>query len=224
MQRSVETATEDVDVILYVLDAHAGISDADKNLVYKFAGAGKPFVLALSKTDIMPENLLIAELKEFADADFPIVPVSARKGRNVKELLAVVQDKLADGERIFEEDVISDRSERFMIAEIMREKILLKCEKEIPHGVAVIVNKFGLREDKSVYEIDIDIICEKLNHKAIIIGKNGGMIKEISSFARKDMEKFLGKKVYLTTYVKVKEDWRNSAFLMKEYGYGEEKR
>ena len=106
-----------------------------------------------------------------------------------------------------------------MISEIMREKILLKFEKEIPHGVAIIINKFGLAEGGNMYEISLDIVCEKPNHKAILIGKGGKAIKEVSSFARQDMEKFLGKKVFLTTYIKVKEDWRNSAGLMKEYGY-----
>ena len=108
-----------------------------------------------------------------------------------------------------------------MIGEIVREKILVKCDKEIPHGVAVIVNKFDNPQNSKVCEVSVDIICEKPNHKAIIIGKGGAMIKEISSFARQDMEKFLGKKVFLTTYVKVKEDWRNSAFLLKEHGYSE---
>ena len=106
-----------------------------------------------------------------------------------------------------------------MLAEIMREKILLKFDKEIPHGVAILINKFALKENGKTYEINLDIICEKPNHKAILIGKQGSAIKEVSSFARADMEKFLGKKVFLTTYVRVKEDWRNSASLMKEYGY-----
>ena len=126
---------------------------------------------------------------------------------------------MPEGEKIFVEDIISDRSEKFMISEIMREKILLKFEKEIPHGVAIIVNEFSLRENGKTYEVNLDIVCEKANHKAILIGKGGKAIKEVSSFARADMEKFLGKKVFLTTYVKVKEDWRNSTALIKEYGY-----
>ena len=101
-------------------------------------------------------------------------------------------------------------------------KILLKFEKEIPHGVAIIVNQFELAKGNNMYNISLDIICEKQNHKAILIGKGGKAIKEVSSFAREDMEKFLGKKVFLTTYVKVKEDWRNSAFLLKELGFSEE--
>ena len=222
MQKTTNDSCNDVDVVLFVLDAHEGLSDTDRTLLKKYSSLGIPTVLALTKIDIMPENLLISELKELSGENYDIVPVSARKGRNVKELLKVIVDKLPEGEKLFEQDIISDRSEKFMISEIMREKILLKFDKEIPHGVAIIINKFECRKDKKVYEISLDIVCEKSNHKAILIGKGGSAIKEVSSFARADMEKFLGKKVFLTTYVKVKEDWRNSAFLMKEYGYGSE--
>ncbi len=221
MQKTTDDCATDVDVILFVLDAHGGISETDKKLIAKFSKAKVPFVLCLTKIDIMPESLLISELKELAGQGVEVVPVSARKGKNLKELLRVVTAKLPNGEKLFTEDIISDRSEKFMITELMREKILLKFDKEIPHGVAVIVNEFKLREDGKVYDISLDIICEKANHKAILIGKQGKAIKEVSAFARQDMEKFLEKKVFLTTYVKVKEDWRNSAGLMKEYGYGE---
>lgn len=221
MQKTAEDSCQDVDLITFVLDAHDGIAEKDLALLKKYTSLKVPAVIVLTKTDIMPESLLISELKELSNFNVDIVPVSARKGRNIKELINVIKEKLPDGEKLFEEDIISDRSEKFMIGEIMREKILLKFEKEIPHGVAVIVNKFSLREDKKVYEISLDIICEKPNHKAILIGKQGGAIKEVSSFARADMEKFLNKKVFLTTYVKVKEDWRNSAFLLKEHGYSD---
>ena len=219
MQKTTADASDDVDLILFVLDAHEGISDADRSLIKKYSALSVPVVLVLTKTDIMTESLLISELKELSAENLEIVPVSARKGKNIKELIKVIVDKLPDGEKLFSEDIISDRSERFMVGEIMREKILLKFDKEIPHGVAVIINKFGLRENGKTYEVNLDIICEKPNHKAILIGKGGKAIKEVSSFARADMEKFLGAKVFLTTYVKVKEDWRNSAGLMKEYGY-----
>jgi GTP-binding protein Era len=223
MQKTTTDSCNDVDLILFVLDAHDGISDADKKLLEKYSKLSVPMVLVLTKTDIMPESLLIAEIKELSSEKFDIVPVSARKGRNVKELIKVIVDKLPSGEKLFEQDIISDRSEKFMIAEIMREKILLKFDKEIPHGVAIIINKFELRKDGKVYDVNLDIVCEKPNHKAILIGKQGQAIREVSSFARMDMEKFLGKKVFLTTYVKVKEDWRNSAGLLKEYGYSEDK-
>ena len=167
---------------------------------------------------------MISEIKELGSICENVVPVSARKGKNLKELKKVILSLLPEGEKLFPENVISDRSERFMVGEIMREKLLLKFDKEIPHGVAVIVNKFELMDGGNMYEISLDIVCEKPNHKAILIGKQGRAIKEVSSFAREDMEKFLGRKVFLTTYVKVKEDWRNSQMLMKEYGYGEENR
>lgn len=221
MQKTTDDSTSDVDVVLFVLDAHEGISEKDRALISKFNRAKTPFILCLTKTDIMPESLLISELKELAEDDIEVVPVSARKGRNIKELLKVIVSKLPEGEKLFEQDIISDRSEKFMISELMREKILLKFDKEIPHGVAIIVNQFELRENKKIYDISLDIVCEKPNHKAILIGKGGNAIKEVSAFARQDMEKFLGVKVFLTTYVKVKEDWRNSAGLMKEYGYGD---
>ena len=222
MQKTVQDSAEDVDLILFVLDVHAVISEKDINIFEKFAKLGKPFILVLTKIDIMPESLLLSVMKDLSELGVDVVPVSARKNKNVKELLKVIKSKLPDGDKIFEQDIISDRSEKFMIAEIMREKILLKFDKEIPHGIAVIVNKFGLMDGGRMYEVNLDIVCEKPNHKAILIGKSGKAIKEVSSFARQDMEKFLGRKVFLTTYVKVKEDWRNSAFLLKEHGYGQE--
>ena len=221
MQKTVDDSVTDVDLILFVLDAHQGITEKDLELVKKYSNSKIPFVLVLSKIDIMTESLLVSELKQFEDLGVEIVPVSARKGKNVKELLKVIKSKLSDGEKLFEEDIISDRSTKFMISEIMREKILLKFEKEIPHGVAIIINDFSLSENGKTYNVNLDIICEKANHKAILIGKQGSKIKEVSSFARADMEKFLGKKVFLTTYVKVKEDWRNSPYLIKQHGYGE---
>lgn len=222
MQKTTQDASQDVDLILFVIDAHEGISDNDKALLKKYKALNIPLVLVLSKTDIMPESLLIAEINEFSGKNIDIVPVSARKGKNLKELIKVIVGKLPAGEKLFTEDIVSDRSEKFMIAEIMREKILLKFDKEIPHGVAIIVNEFKLKENGKTYEVNLDIVCEKPNHKAILIGKGGKAIKEVSSFARQEMEKFLNKKVFLTTYIKVKEDWRNSAGLMREYGYGKD--
>lgn len=222
MQKTTEDSAKDVDLIMFVIDAHEGIGERDKETIKKFVKLGEPLIIVPTKTDIMPESLLIAELKDLAEFGVEVVPVSARKGKNIKELIKVVERMLPEGEKLFEEDIISDRSEKFMISEIMREKILLKFGAEIPHGVAVIVNEFSLREDGRVYDVSLDIICEKAGHKAILIGKQGAAIKEASSFARADMEKFLGRKVFLTTYVKVKENWRNSARLIKQHGYGEE--
>lgn len=222
MQRTVESSTEDVDLVLFVIDAHQGIGEKDKQLALKFSKLDIPTVIVLTKIDITPENLLISEIKELGEVCENVVPVSARKGKNLKELKKVIVSLLPEGDRLFDQNIISDRSEKFMIKEIMREKILLKFQAEIPHGVAIIVNEFKLRENGNIYDISLDIVCERPNHKAILIGKNGVAIREVSSFARQEMEKFLGKKVFLTTYVKVEEDWRNSAYLLKEHGYGEE--
>lgn len=222
MQRTAETSAEDVDLILFVTDAHDGLTEKDVSLIQKYTSLGIPSIAVLTKTDIMPESLLLSELKQLSDITADIVPVSARKGKNIAELIKVIKEKLPENDKIFGDDVISDRSEKFMVSEIMREKLLLRFDKEIPHGVAIIVNRFKLREDGKIYDIYLDIVCERQNHKAILIGKGGRALKEASSFARADMEKFLGKKVFLTTYVRVEENWRNSARLIKAHGYSEE--
>ena len=169
----------------------------------------------------MPAEKIPEDFKKLYEAgvDCDVYPVSARKGRNLKKLVSAIVEKLPEGEKVIVDDIVSDKSERFMLAEIMREKILLKFDKEIPHGVAVIINTFE-KQDNGVYDVNLDIVCEKANHKAILIGKQGAALKEVSSFARKDMEKFLGAKVFLTTYVKVKEDWRDRPSLMDSLGYG----
>jgi GTP-binding protein Era len=220
MMRTTDRSARDVDALLYVLDGHDGVDEEDVKLIQKYKDTGLPMIVAFTKTDIMPADNIPATLMKLSEmgVDCDIYPVSARKGRNIGGLLKAIIALLPEGEKCFEEDIVSDRSERFMISEIMREKILLKFDKEVPHGIAVVVNTFRLQEN-GVYEINLDIVCEKPNHKAILIGKQGQAIKEVSSFARQDMEKFLGKKVFLTTYVKVKEDWRNRPGLMKEFGY-----
>ncbi len=223
MMKTTETTSRDVDAILYVLDGHAGVKEEDAQLIAKYAALGVPLIVALTKTDIMPAENLPAEVKFLAEAgvEADIYPVSARRGRGLKKLEAGIAAMLPEGDKLFPEDIVSDRSERFMLAELMREKILLKYDEEIPHGVAVVVHTFRRRED-GVYEVGLDIVCEKQAHKAILIGRQGRALKEAASFARKDMEKFLEGKVFLTTYVKVREDWRDSPRLIKEFGYGEE--
>ena len=222
MMRSVETSARSVDYILYVVDGHDGIDEEDFELIRKYKELGIPMAVAYTKIDIMPKENIPLDMAKFSDAglDVDVFPVSARKGRNVKALKEFLVEKMPEGEKLFEQDIVSDKSEKFMIAEIMREKILLKFDKEIPHGVAIVINVFRLQEN-GVWEVNLDIVCERASHKAILIGKQGKAIKEVSSFARQDMEKFLGAKVFLTTYVKVKEDWRDRPNLLKQYGYEE---
>lgn len=222
MQKSTENSVKDVDLILFVIDGHEGVKEGDLETLKKYASLGIKTLCVFSKIDIMPKEKMYEELTKFADIDnVEVIPVSARKGKNVKELLKEIVNLLPEGEPLYSEDVISNRSERFMISEIMREKILLLCDKEIPHGVAIVINEFSKR-DNGIYDVNLDIVCEKQNHKAIIIGKQGKKIKEISSFAREGMEKFLDSKVFLTVFVKVREDWRNNPSRLRDFGYSDE--
>ncbi len=220
MMRTTETSARDVDFILYVLDGHDGITDEDFASIRKYKDLGLPMAVAYTKIDIMPKENIPLDMAKFADSglDIDVFPISARKGKNIRALKAFLVEQMPEGDKLFQEDIVSDKSEKFMLAEIMREKILLKFDKEIPHGIAIVINRFVL-QDNGVYDVNLDIVCERANHKAILIGKQGRAIKEVSSFARQDMEKFLGAKVFLTTYVKVKEDWRERPNLMREYGY-----
>ena len=220
MMRTTDMSAKSVDYILFVLDGHEGVTEEDFDLIRKYKALNIPMAVAYTKIDIMPKENIPLDMAKFADADLDldVFPVSARKGKNVKQLKEFLVEHMPEGEKVFTEDIVSDKSEKFMISEIMREKILLKFDKEIPHGIAIVINTFEL-QDNGVYDINLDIVCERANHKAILIGKQGKAIKEVSSFARQDMEKFLGAKVFLTTYVKVKEDWRDKMNLLKEYGY-----
>ena len=220
MMRTTENTSKDVDVILYVHDGHAGVEESDIALMKKYAALGIPMLIAYTKTDIMPKERIPEDVKKIVEGgvEKDIYPVSARKGSNLKKLEDAITALLPEGEPLFPEDIVSDKSEKFMVAEIMREKILLKFDQEIPHGVAIVVNTFE-KQENGVYDINLDIVCEKQNHKAILIGKQGKALKEVASFARQDMEKFLGAKVFLTTYVKVRENWRDREGMLRELGY-----
>lgn len=224
MMRTTENTSRDVDVILYVHDGHAGVEESDIALMKKYAALSIPMLVAYTKTDIMQKDRIPEDVKKIVEGgvEKDIFPVSARKGSNLKKLEDAIAALLPEGEPLFPEDVVSDRSEKFMIAEIMREKILLKFDQEIPHGVAIVINTFE-KQENGVFDINLDIVCEKPNHKAILIGKQGHALKEVASFARQDMEKFLGAKVFLTTYVKVRENWRDREGMLRELGYEKER-
>ena len=224
MMRTTENTSRDVDVILYVHDGHAGVEESDIALMKKYAALGIPMLVAYTKTDIMQKDRIPEDVKKIVEGgvEKDIFPVSARKGSNLRKLEDAIAALLPEGEPLFPEDVVSDRSEKFMIGEIMREKILLKFDQEIPHGVAIVINTFE-KQGNGVFDINLDIVCEKPNHKAILIGKQGHALKEVASFARQDMEKFLGAKVFLTTYVKVRENWRDREGMLRELGYEKER-
>ena len=224
MMKTTEQSAKEVDFILYVLDGHEGVKEEEFETIEKYKALGIPMAVAYTKIDIMPKENIPLDMAKFSDAglDLDVFPISARKGKNIRALKEFLVSNMPEGDKVFEEEIVSDKSERFMISEIMREKILLKFDKEIPHGIAIVINTFSLQEN-GVYDINLDIVCERANHKALLIGKQGKAIKEVSSFARQDMEKFLGAKVFLTTYVKVKEDWRDRPGLLREFGYEEPK-
>lgn len=216
MTKAKDEACGECDFILFVVDGHEGVSDGDIELIKKYSEGKVPMAVAFTKIDIMPKEKIAPEVQKILDGgiDCDVFPVSARKYVNLKNLENYLADKLPEGEAMVG-DIVSDRSEKFMVAELMREKLLLKFDDEIPHGVGIVVNKFE-RSKGGMYEINLDIVCDKQNHKAIIIGKQGRAIKEVSAFAREAMEKFLGAKVFLTTYVRVEENWRNRPGLVKD--------
>ena len=212
----------DVDLTILVVEPIASIGPQEEDLLEKIKMSKCPAVLAINKIDtIEKEKLLevIAVYSEAAQFD-AIIPISAKTGDGVEQLLKVCDKYSVDSPFLFPEDLTTDQPERQVMAEIIREKLLWCLDKEIPHGTAVEITKFSER-DSGVIDIDATIYCEKASHKGIIIGKQGAMLKKISTMARTDCEKFMGTKVYLTTWVKVKENWRDSDFLVRNFGYSE---
>lgn len=220
MLKNTETTAKDVDFLLFVHEGINGVSDDDIALMKRYLSGRIPMAIAYSKIDIMPKEKIVEDMKILYEngIDCDVFPISARKYTNIRKLESYLVEQVPEGERVIQEDIVSDKSVKFMVAEIMREKILLKFDDEVPHGIAIVINKFERREN-GTYEINLDIVCEKANHKAILIGKQGRAIKEVSSFAREGMEKFLEAKVFLTTYVRVEENWRSRPGLINDiYG------
>jgi GTP-binding protein Era len=221
MMKSVSTALEGVDAILYVVNGDKGFDDFDKKFLDEHLDGKTPIVVALNKTDVVTKEKIFKQLEGLQQYDKikAIVPVSAKKGENVDEVIKQLVALMPEGEKMYDDDVFTDKTMRFMASEIIREKALKLLEKEIPYGICVNINKFEMREDGSMYDIDADIVCEKDTHKPIIIGKKGEMLKKIATYARQDIEEMCGEQVYLTLWVRVKEDWRDSDYLLKNLGY-----
>ena len=212
----------DVDLTILVVEPIASIGPQEEGLLEKIKGSKCPVILAINKIDtVEKENLLavIAAYSEAAQFD-AIIPISAKTGDGVEDLLKLCEKYAIESPFLFPEDITTDQPERQVMAEIIREKLLWCLDREIPHGTAVEITTFSER-DNGIIDIDATIYCEKQSHKGIIIGKHGDMLKKISSMARTDCEKFMGTRVYLTTWVKVKENWRDSDFLVRNFGYSE---
>ena len=212
----------DVDLTVLVVEPIASIGPQEEGLLQKIQASRCPAVLAINKIDTVEKDTLLEVIALYSQkASFEaIVPISAKTGDGVEDLLAVCEKYAVEGPFLFPEDVTTDQPERQVMAEIIREKLLWCLDREVPHGTAVEISRFSEREN-GIIDIDAVIYCEKASHKGIIIGKNGQMLKKISSMARSDCERFMGTKVYLTTWVKVKENWRDSDFLVRNFGYSE---
>lgn len=210
----------DVDYCLFLVEA-GPVRNADLEVIKQLKKSHAPAILVINKIDQIKKDELLLSIKEFETLYEweEIVPVSARDGDNVEELMRVIKEKMPEGPFFFPEDMLTDQPERQLCAEMVREKALRLLDREIPHGIAVTIDSFREREDKALIDIDATIICEKASHKPIIIGKGGAMIKKIGTYAREDMEHLLDCKVNLQLFVKVKERWRDSDFLIKNYGF-----
>lgn len=223
MVRSVNESVGGVDCCMLVVEADKSPVQTELDFIDKFKALGMPAILVINKIDMIKDKeILMKQILEYSKLyDFEaIVLVSASDGNGMNELLEELKKQASEGGHFFEDDTLTDQPERVIASEIIREKILRLCNAEIPHGTAVVIEKMKTREN-GILDIDATIFCEKESHKRILIGKNGAMLKKISTFARQDMERFFDCKVFLQVWIKVKEDWRNRAQLLQNFGFDE---
>lgn len=217
-----ERTLNEVDVVLWLVEPTTFIGAGEQHIAKQLKRVNTPVVLVINKTDSVKTEKVLEAINAYKDIyDFAdIVPVSARSGANTDELLKVVMKYLPYGPQFYDEDTITDQPERQIVAELIREKALHCLQDEIPHGIAVAIDQ--MKKKGKVMHIDATIICERDTHKGIIIGKQGSMLKKIGSTARYEIEQMLGCQVNLKIWVKVKKDWRDSEYLMKNFGYRED--
>ena len=212
----------DVDLTILMVEPIASVGPQEEALIEQLKGKKCPVVLVINKIDTVEKDSLLEVISIYSQAaNFDaIIPISAKSGDGISQLLEQCEKYAVESPFLFPDDVTTDQPERQVMAEIIREKLLWTLDREVPHGTAVEITKFSEREN-GIIDIDATIYCEKASHKGIIIGKHGDMLKKISTMARNDCERFMGTKVYLTTWVKVKENWRDSDFLVRNFGYRE---
>lgn len=222
MVSTVRESISDVDATILVVEPIPSVGAQEEALIERIRATRCPAILVINKIDTVEKDKLLEVIAAYsATGTFDaIIPISAKTGDGVDVLLDECEKYAQEGPFLFPDDVTTDQPERQVMAEIIREKLLWCLDKEIPHGTAVEINTFSER-DNGIIDLDATIYCEKASHKGIIIGKQGAMLKKISSLARADCEKFMGTKVYLTTWVKVKENWRDSDFMVRNFGYSE---
>lgn len=220
MVNVVRESVADVDTIVMMVEPTEQIGRQEEELIKRLKGSRVPVILAINKIDTIDKTKLLPVILNYSNV-YPfeaVVPVSALTGEGLDELMDELEKHAEEGPQLFPDDMITDQPERQICAELVREKLLNCLDKEVPHGTAVEITRFHERED-GVIEIDATIYCEKDSHKGIIIGKHGAMLKKVGEQARVDMEEFLGTKVFLQTWVKVKENWRDSANLLRNFGF-----
>ena len=217
-----ERTLNEVDAVLWLVEPTTFIGAGEKHIADQLKKVTTPVILVINKVDSVKKEEVLASIAAYQDIyDFAaIVPVSARSGENTKELLKVVYQYLPYGPQFYDEDTITDQPERQIVAELIREKALHCLNEEIPHGIAVVID--SMKKKGKVMHIDATIICERDSHKGIIIGKQGSMLKKIGSTARYEIEKMLDMQANLKLWVKVKKDWRDRDFLVKNFGYRED--
>ena len=223
MVKSATDAFKNVDLVLFVVDDSKKIGPGDRKIIEDLRGIKTPVILVLNKIDKLEESELFELMQLYSNEDLfkAIVPISALKGRNVNELLKVIGNYLQEGPKYFPDYMITDQPERVLVSELIREKVLHYLNDEVPHGVAVEVERMKSRQDKDIVDISAVIYCERDPHKGIIIGKNGRKLKGIGKSAREDMELLLGSKINLQLWVKVKENWRNLQNYITDFGYND---
>jgi len=221
MNKSAINTLNEVDIILWLIEPDKRIGKGDSFILEKLKYVKTPVILVVNKIDTIQKGEILEVINTYKDAyDFEeIIPISAKNGENTESIMMTINKFLKEGPQYFPENMITDQPERQLVAELIREKALLLLQQEIPHGIAVVIDQMKEREDKDIIDIDATIICEKQSHKGIIIGKQGSMLKQIGTNARKDIENLLGTKVNLKLWVKIKKDWRDSDFLLKNFGY-----
>ena len=220
MVNVVKESVADVDCVLLLVEPVASVGAQEAALIARLKETQVPAILVINKIDTVDKARLLEVMAVYAAA-YPfeaILPISARTGDGLDELMDELEKYAEEGPHLFPEDMITDQPERQICAELVREKLLKCLDKEIPHGTAVEVSRFHERED-GIIDLEVTIYCEKDSHKGIIIGKKGAMLKKIGELAREDLESFLGTKVYLQTWVKVKENWRDSLSLLHNFGF-----
>ena len=213
-------SVSEVDAVLLMVEPIANLGPQEEALLEQLRQTGEPVILVINKIDTVEKDALLAVIARYAkEMEFAaVVPLSAKTGEGVEALLEECTQFAQEGPHLFPAGMTSDQPERQMMAEIIREKLLWCLDREVPHGTAVEATRFPERDDE-INDLEVTIYCEKASHKGIIIGKQGAMLKKISTMARIDCEKFMGTKVFLTTWVKVKENWRDSDFLIRNFGY-----